>query len=84
MSLSEGLVAKNGRNDLISPLSTVICLAMIAEMEQAVRHDAPKTMGVIDMFGENAGFSNSGYSERGNIHCSEICQKNDKIDMLKS
>ena len=37
--------------------------------------DTLKTMGMTDMFSESADFSNLGYSERGNIYCSEVCQK---------
>ena len=38
-------------------------------------NDTLKTMGMTDMFGDNADFSKLGYSERGNIYCSEVCQK---------
>ena len=32
-------------------------------------------MGMTDMFDENANFSKLGYSEDGNLYCSEVCQK---------
>lgn len=38
-------------------------------------NDTLKTMGMTDMFGDSADFSKLGYSERGNIYCSEVCQK---------
>lgn len=34
-----------------------------------------KAMGMTDMFDENADFSKLGYSEDGNLYCSEVCQK---------
>ncbi len=37
--------------------------------------DTLKAMGMTDMFRENADFSKLGYSENGNIYCSEVCQK---------
>ena len=38
-------------------------------------NDTLKTMGMTDMFSDSADFSKLGYSERGNIYCSEVCQK---------
>ncbi len=38
-------------------------------------NDTLGAMGMTDMFGERADFSKLGYSERGNIYCSEVCQK---------
>ena len=38
-------------------------------------NDTLKAMGMTDMFSENADFTKLGYSERGNIYCSEVCQK---------
>ena len=38
-------------------------------------NDTLKAMGMTDMFDGNADFSKLGYSENGNIHCSEVCQK---------
>lgn len=38
-------------------------------------NDTLKAMGMTDMFDGNANFSKLGYSERGNLYCSEVCQK---------
>ena len=38
-------------------------------------NDTLKAMGMTDMFNGSADFSKLGYSEQGNIYCSEVCQK---------
>ena len=38
-------------------------------------NDTLKAMGMTDMFDGEADFSKLGYSENGNIYCSEVCQK---------
>lgn len=38
-------------------------------------NDTLKSMGMIDMFASAADFSKLGYSERGNIYCSDVDQK---------
>lgn len=37
--------------------------------------DTLKAMGMTDMFDGSADFSKLGYSEHGNLYCSEVCQK---------
>lgn len=38
-------------------------------------NDTLKAMGMTDMFESSADFSKLGYSEGGNLYCSEVCQK---------